>query len=79
MVSAKDDLFWRYKVAFVRAVVTGQGEHQLKVLRDQIRKQYPQDLKRLDRKLAKSMDGTTPYSIIKHRIGGQYNDEMGIR
>jgi len=68
MISVKDDLFWRYKVAFVRAVATGQGEHQLKALRDQIQNQYPQELKSLDRKLAKSMDGTTPYSIIKHRI-----------
>ena len=68
MISVKEDLFWRYKAAFVRAVVTGQGEYQLLTLRDQIRNQYPRELKSLDRKLAKSMDGTTPYSIIKHRI-----------
>lgn len=68
MIPAKEDLFWRYKVAFVRAVVNGTGEYQLRALRNQIKLEYPQDLKRLDRKLAKSMDGTTPYSIIKHRI-----------
>ncbi len=68
MISAKDDLFWRYKAAFVRAVTTGQGEYQLRTIRDQIKNQYPDELKSLDRKLSKSMDGTTPYSIIKHRI-----------
>lgn len=68
MISEKEDLFWRYRVAFVRAVITGQGEYQLRTIRDQIRNQYPEELKSLDRKLAKSMDGTTPYSIIKHRI-----------
>ena len=68
MISAKEDLFWRYRVAFVRAVITGRGEYQLRTIRDQIQNQYPDELKSLDRKLAKSMDGTTPYSIIKHRI-----------
>lgn len=68
MISAKEDLFWRYKVAFVRAVVTGGGEYQLRALREQIRNQYPKELKSIDRKLTKAMDGTSPYSIIKHRI-----------